>query len=75
MLRLAFLLLVPIPCACRLYHDRTVQEEYSIDLQRGKTPYSDGDRAENPLFSRVKADVFQKPTYAAFMKLLVRREA
>ncbi|CAN0470210.1 unnamed protein product, partial [Scytosiphon promiscuus] len=47
-------------------------EEYSIDLQSGKKPYSEGDRAPNPLFKYVHEDVFKKPTYAAFVKLLVR---
>lgn len=43
-----------------------------MNLQSGKKPYHEGDRASEPLFTYVKPFVFQKPTYAAFLKLLVR---
>lgn len=48
------------------------QDEYAINLQSGKKPYHEGDRASEPLFTYVKDFVFEKPTYAAFVKLLVR---
>lgn len=44
--------------------------DYEIDLQRGKSSYQEGDCAPNPLFKRVNEDVFQKPTFAAFLALL-----
>ncbi|CAN0563929.1 unnamed protein product, partial [Ectocarpus sp. 12 AP-2014] len=45
-------------------------DEYSINLQRGKKPYQEGDHASDPLFNYVKDCVFEKPTYSAFLKLL-----
>ena len=55
-----------------LFRRFVFQEEYSIDLQSGKKPYNEGDHAPNPLFKFVDEDVFTRPTYAAFIKLLVR---
>lgn len=52
--------------------DLRVQDEYAINLQSGKKPYHEGDRASEPLFTYVKPFVFEKPTFAAFVKLLVR---
>lgn len=49
-----------------------VQDEYAIALQEGKKPYHEGDRASEPLFTYVKPFVFEKPTFATFLKLLVR---
>lgn len=51
---------------------RQAQDEYAINLQSGKKPYHEGDRAGEPLFTYVKDYVFEKPTYATFLKLLVR---
>ncbi|CAM9589106.1 unnamed protein product [Ascophyllum nodosum] len=48
----------------------TPEQEYSIDLQSGKKPYEEGDRALNNLFTYVREDVFERPTFAAFVKLL-----
>ncbi|CAB1117430.1 unnamed protein product [Ectocarpus sp. CCAP 1310/34] len=48
----------------------TPEDEYSINLQSGKKPYQEGDRASDPLFNYVKDCVFEKPTYSAFLKLL-----
>eukprot|EP00903_Cladosiphon_okamuranus_P006431 g6292.t1 len=48
----------------------TPEDEYAINLQSGKKPYHEGDRASEPLFTYVKPFVFEKPTYATFLKLL-----
>lgn len=45
--------------------------EYSLSLQSGKKPYEDGDRASDPLFNYVKEDVFNRPTFSTFLRLLV----
>jgi len=57
--------------------NRLVQgEDYELDIG-GRTRYSyDGpDRAEDPLFTWVKPEVFQRPTYKAFMALLDNYES
>lgn len=51
--------------------DGRIQVEYAIDLQSGKKPYQEGDCADNPLFTYVKEEVFSRPTFAAFVELLV----
>merc|ERR1712119_71353 len=52
--------------------NRLVEDtDYKLDLG-GRTRYSyDGpDNADDPLFTWVKAEVFERPTYKAFVKLL-----
>jgi len=44
--------------------------DYQINLQMGKNPYEEGDRAECPLFTFVNENVFQRPTFASFCALL-----
>lgn len=46
------------------------QEDYVINVQRGKKIYHEGDVAEDPLFTFVDEKVFQRPTYHAFRALL-----
>ncbi|CAN0076789.1 unnamed protein product, partial [Discosporangium mesarthrocarpum] len=48
----------------------TPEVEYSINLQQGKTPYAQGDRAADPLFTRVDSHVLERPSFAAFLRLL-----
>lgn len=65
-----YLYMTVVPsCSTRRCH---IQEEYSIDLQSGKKPYEEGDHAENPLFNYVRDEALARPTFATFMKLLVR---
>lgn len=44
--------------------------DYAIDLQHGKKPYQQGDVAPDPLFKYVKDQVWNKPTYKLFCRLL-----
>ncbi len=48
----------------------TPNADYTINVQEGKKPYHKGDNADEPLFSEVDAQVFQRPTYRAFIALL-----
>ena len=48
----------------------TPEEDYRIDVQRSKHPCDKDDAADDPLFTYVNEDVFNRPTYAAFRKLL-----
>jgi poly(U)-specific endoribonuclease len=43
--------------------------DYTVNVQEGKKPYSK-ENAEEPLFSSVSREAFQRPTYKAFMALL-----
>ena len=52
--------------ANRLIPDR----DYSINVQKGKKPYYKGDHASDPLFTHVEREVFRRPTYSTFIKLL-----
>jgi len=44
--------------------------DYQIDLQRGKSPYHQGDMAPNNLFTFVDPKVFQIKTFKLFFDLL-----
>ena len=48
----------------------TPDDDYKIDVQRSKHPCDKDDAADDPLFTYVNEDVFTRPTYAAFKKLL-----
>jgi len=46
-------------------------KDYELDLQCGKKPYHEGDRAPRPLFKYVNEEAInQRPTYKAFLNLL-----
>lgn len=45
-------------------------KDYAINVQAGKKSYETGDAAEEPLFSFVNKEVWQKPTYRTFYFLL-----
>mmetsp|Transcript_19723 Transcript_19723/g.25492 ORF Transcript_19723/g.25492 Transcript_19723/m.25492 type:complete len:439 (+) Transcript_19723:123-1439(+) len=44
--------------------------DYELNLQYGKKIYQQGDRATEPLFTRVSPEVFQRPTFRRFAALL-----
>jgi poly(U)-specific endoribonuclease len=46
------------------------QEDYVINVQRGKKIYQEQDAANEPLFTFVDEKVFERPTYRAFRLLL-----
>ena len=48
----------------------TPGDDYEINVQKGKKPFWKEDSAQDPLFTRVDAQVWNRPTYAAFMALL-----
>ena len=48
----------------------TPGDDYDVNVQKGKKPYWKEDSAGEPLFARVEAPVWQRPTYAAFVALL-----
>jgi len=48
----------------------TPGDDYVINVQKGKKPYQKEDTARDPLFTRVDAQVWQRPTYKAFTALL-----
>ena len=45
-------------------------DEYEINVQRGKKPFYRGDGAKEPLFKFVDKNVLRRPTYKAFIALL-----
>lgn len=45
-------------------------EDYELDLQKGKKAYNHQDQAKDPLFKSLNESIWEKPTYAAFMKIL-----
>jgi poly(U)-specific endoribonuclease len=44
--------------------------DYVLNVQKGKKPWWPEDKAVDPLFTRVNANVWKKPTFAAFVALL-----
>jgi poly(U)-specific endoribonuclease len=48
----------------------TPDEDYVIDVQKGKKPYWKEDSAPEPLFTSVDRQALKRPTYAAFCALL-----
>lgn len=48
----------------------TPNDDYVINVQEGKKPYWKEDKAEEPLFTSVDRNVWKRPTYSAFVKLL-----
>lgn len=48
----------------------TPNDDYTINVGRGKKPYWKDDSADMPLFSSVDRAVWKRPTYAAFLALL-----
>lgn len=53
----------------------TPNEDYKINVQRGKKPYHAGDGAREPLFTWVDRNALRRPTYRAFIALLDNYEA
>lgn len=53
----------------------TPNADYTINVQEGKKPYNKDDTADEPLFSHVDDQVFQRPTYRAFIALLNNYES
>ena len=50
-------------------------EDFAINLQSGVGSWSDNDAAADPLFTFVKDEVFEKPTYGGLRALLDNYEA
>jgi poly(U)-specific endoribonuclease len=48
----------------------TPRDDYDINVQHGKKPFQKEDSATDPLFTRVDAAVWKRPTYQAFYQLL-----
>jgi poly(U)-specific endoribonuclease len=48
----------------------TAGDDYVINVQRGKKPFQKEDSATDPLFTKVDANVWKRPTYHAFYQLL-----
>jgi poly(U)-specific endoribonuclease len=48
----------------------TPNADYTTNVQEGKKPYEKEDTADDPLFTEVDAQAFNRPTYKAFIKLL-----
>jgi len=48
----------------------TPNRDYRMDVQGGKQPYWKSDNADDPLFTHVDKEVFQRPTYRTFVALL-----
>jgi poly(U)-specific endoribonuclease len=48
----------------------TPHKDYKMDVQNSKNPYNKGDAADEPLFTHVNRQVFQRPTFKAFCALL-----
>ena len=46
------------------------QQDYIINIQNGKKIYNESDVANEPFFSFVDANVFERSTYRAFRQLL-----
>jgi poly(U)-specific endoribonuclease len=46
------------------------QQDYVMNIQRGKKIYNEEDTATEPFFTFVDEKVFQRPTYNAFRQLL-----
>jgi poly(U)-specific endoribonuclease len=44
--------------------------DYVLNVQKGKKPWWPEDKAEDPLFTKINSNVWQKPTYATFVALL-----
>jgi len=53
----------------------TPDEDYSINVQKGKKPYQKHDAARDPLFTSIDSSVFRRPTYKTFLALLDNYEA
>uniref|UniRef100_A0A7S1Y3M7 EndoU domain-containing protein n=1 Tax=Grammatophora oceanica TaxID=210454 RepID=A0A7S1Y3M7_9STRA len=45
-------------------------EDYVINVQRGKKPWQNEDSARQPLFTKIDTKVLRRPTYKAFLALL-----
>lgn len=50
-------------------------QDYAINLQGGTKSYRQVDKAKDPLFSWVKPEVFQRPTFKTFVALLDNYES
>lgn len=48
----------------------TPHKDYKMDVQSSKHPCHKGDAADDPLFTYVNRQVFQRPTFSAFQNLL-----
>jgi len=48
----------------------TPHKDYEMDVQSSKHPCHKGDAADEPLFTHVNRQVFQRPTFKAFQALL-----
>lgn len=48
----------------------TPNEDYVLNVQKGKKPYWKEDSARDPLFTSVDKQVLNRPTYASFVALL-----
>ena len=46
------------------------EEDYTINVGKGKKPFWKEDKADDPLFSYVDPKCFKRPTYSAFIALL-----
>ncbi len=50
-------------------HRLAPEHDYAINLQQGKRAYEEGDFASDPLFTHVTDDLFERPTFKAFIDL------
>jgi len=48
----------------------TPNDDYVLNVQKGKKPFWKEDSAQDPLFTSVDSQVWKRPTYAAFLALL-----